>query len=203
MIKNDFGHLGCPYYEEKLENGITLILIPRKSKLKSAGIYIGKGNLFNVREANGAKRYKGTAFFAKERIRSPSFKEELASKGIIGNSRIDYSYTYYSLDSLEDVYSGLKRLRDKIVKRDFKEEELEGIKAALLPRLKEEEKKPENICEKKRLKNRYFASPLKDSVLPSESDSISIHASSLKRFVENYYVPKNRAIGRASCRERV
>ena len=56
MIKNDFGHLGCPYYEEKLENGITLILIPRKSKLKSAGIYIGKGNLFNVREANGAKR---------------------------------------------------------------------------------------------------------------------------------------------------
>ena len=42
MIKNDFGHLGCPYYEEKLENGITLILIPRKSKLKSAGIYIGK-----------------------------------------------------------------------------------------------------------------------------------------------------------------
>ena len=194
MIKNDFGHLGCPYYEEKLENGITLILIPRKSKLKSAGIYIGKGNLFNVREANGAKRYKGTAFFAKERIRSPSFKEELASKGIIGNSRIDYSYTYYSLDSLEDVYSGLKRLRDKIVKRDFKEEELEGIKAALLPRLKEEEKKPENICEKKRLKNRYFASPLKDSVLPSESDSISIHASSLKRFVENYYVPKNRVV---------
>ena len=194
MIKNDFGRLGCPYYEEKLENGITLILIPRKSKLQSAGIYIGKGNLFNVREANGAKRYKGTAFFAKERIRSPSFKEELGKKGIVGNSHIDYSYTYYSLDSLEDVYAGLKRLRDKIVKRDFKEEELEMVKNSLLPMLKEEEEKPENICESKRLKNRYFASPLKDGLLPTSEDAVSIHASSLKRFVENYYVPKNRVV---------
>lgn len=194
MIKNDFGRLNCPYYEEKLDNGITLILIPRKTKLKSAGVYVGKGNLSNVREVNGAKRNKGTAYLAKERIRSKSFKDALSSRGIVGNSKIDYSYTYYSLDSLENVYEGIKRLRNRIVTRDFKEEELEERKKELLPRLKNKEEKPENIAEEKRLSKRYFSSPLKDSLLPKSDDLISIHASSLRRFIESYYVPKNRVV---------
>lgn len=194
MIKNDFGHLGCPYYEEKLENGITLIVVPRKSRLKSAGIYIGKGALNNTLEVNGAKLGKGTAYLTKERIRSKDFQDALATRGIVGSSSMDYSYTYYSLSSLDDVLPGLKRLRERIIRRNFAEEGLDRVKQGLSPLLRDEKKKPANICLERRLSHRYASSPLKDSLLPKREEANNTHVSSLRRFVESYYVPRDRVV---------
>ena len=80
MLKRDLGHLGCPFYEEKLDNKVTLVFIPKKNALRSATIYIGQGGFVHAKEIASSKIPFGTAYYLMNMILSSKVKEDFKEK---------------------------------------------------------------------------------------------------------------------------
>ena len=55
MIKNDYGHLNTPFYQQKENTGVNLIFIPKKSEEKSGVLYIPQGFYLHDNEINKTK----------------------------------------------------------------------------------------------------------------------------------------------------
>lgn len=190
MIKKDLGGLGYPFFEQKLENGLTLIFLPRKSRLKSALVYVGYGGYYRNEEIDGIKTPFGTAYYAEHMLMNEPFKKILASQGILGCSHTDFSYSYYSLDTLEDLYKGLASLMDRISFCKFQEEEVEVFRKRDAIASRKRDQNPENQAKAKALDNLYYASPIRLGVTPSSAQAMMIHISGLRKFFEAYYLPE-------------
>lgn len=189
MIKHDIGQLGAPFFEQKLENGVNLIFLPRKSTLKSAMVYVAHGGYYRTSEVMGVKTPFGSAYYLEHMLMSDKFKDELAKKGVLGYSHTDFSFSYYGLNTLGDLYSGLSDLMDRISFGTFTEEDVEAFKEKERLMSSEKSENPLDKVEKKALDNLYFESPIKKGVKPNQEQANVIHASGLKKFLEAYYVP--------------
>ena len=187
MIKHDIGHLHCPYFEEIYDSGLHLLLIPRKSHLKSALVYLNRGGLRHETEISSSKMPFGTAYYLSKAILSDDFKAELEEDGISASSTFDYSYTMYQLDTTEDIYAGLKKLLKRIAKPFYEEKDIDPIK--------EQEKNRTvsslELAEKMTLEGLYLSSPLRYGVKPSAEEGKRIHASTLKKYQEATYLCPN------------
>jgi predicted Zn-dependent peptidase len=189
MIKKDLSGLGYPFFEQKLENGVSLIFVPRKSQLKSALVYVNYGGYYKSEEVMGIKEPFGSAYYLEHMLMSDEFRKSLAQKGILGSSHTDFSYSYYELDTLGDIYDGLRTLMDRISFGKFTEKDVEEFKKSELLSCAKLDRDPRNMVQKKALDNLYYESPIKMGVIPTKEESITIHASGLKKFLEAYYVP--------------
>ena len=181
MIKHDIGHLHCPYFEEIYDSGLHLLLIPRKSQLKSASITICRGGLQHEREIASSKIPFGTAYYLSQAILSPDFKNELKKDGISASLSFDYSYTIYQLDTVNDLYKGVAKLMKRIAKACYKEDDVTSI-------WEREKKTPSSleIAQKKVLEGLYTASPIRYGVKPNSEEGKRIHASALKKYQDAY-----------------
>lgn len=191
MTKQDIGHMDCPFYEEKLDNHLTLVFLPKKSELKSCTVYIGQGGFLHAKEIASSKVPFGSSYYLMNLIASSSFKEELKEEGVLLSSDLDYSFVRYSLSSLNDIYAPLMKLMKRISTFSFDEKEVEAFKET---EKKNDEKKKEDpiyLSKMQMLDNLYVSSPIKYGYLPSFEDGKRIHASGLRKYQENYYVPEN------------
>ncbi len=186
MIKHDIGHLHCPYFEEIYDSGLHLLLIPRKSQLKSASITICRGGLQHEREIASSKIPFGTAYYLSQAILSPDFKNELKKDGISASLSFDYSYTIYQLDTVNDLYKGVAKLMKRIAKACYKEDDVTSI-------WEREKKTPSSleIAQKKVLEGLYTASPIRYGVKPNSEEGKRIHASALKKYQDANYICPN------------
>ncbi len=185
MIKHDYAHMGCPYFEERLDSGLTIFFVPRKSELKSATVYVGQGGFLHAKEILDSRIPFGTAYYLMNQILSSSFKEELCKEGVLSNCDIDYSFVRYSLNTRKDIYSALESLLLRIAKPCYEEKDIEAFKE------KEKVQKREDdailLSQKKCLKNLYLSSPIRFGCIPSYQDSVRIHLSALRKYQETYY----------------
>lgn len=191
MLKHDYGHMGCPFYEEKLENGITLVFIPTKSDLKSACIYIGQGGFLHSKEISSSKIPFGTAYYLMNMIHSPSLKEEFEKENVLSYSDLDYSYVRYFVNTLGDIYSPIERLLKRINVASYTEKDIDEFKEKEKTSLKGKSKDPIYLSKMTTLQGLYLNSPIKYGYLPSSEDGVRIHATSLKKYQDTYYVSNN------------
>jgi hypothetical protein len=119
MLKHDYGHLGCPFYEEVLDNGMTVVFIPSKSKLKSATIYVAQGGFLHSQQISTSKIPFGSAYYLMNMVLSNSLVESLKKDGVLASSSLDYSYVRYSLNTLGDLYTSLKKVMNRVAKPCF------------------------------------------------------------------------------------
>ena len=194
MIKNDLGHLNCPFYEQKLENGLNVIFVPRKSELKSGVIYIAQGGYPHDEEINSSKIPFGSAYFLEKMIMSYKTKNELKAMKTNGTSHIDFSYTCFNVDTLGDVFSAIQLVLNKICTLDFNEDDVEKFKQDNASFFQKQSDDPLIQTKKVCLNNLYFNSPIRNGFLPTKEQSVFIHASSLKKLLTKYYASNNMTI---------
>ena len=187
MIKRDIGHLGCPFFEQKLDNGLNILFMPRNSRQKSALIYVNTGSFPHDEIINSTKMPFGCAYFLEKMIMSNKTIEELAKLHTVGKSHIDYSYTCYELSSLDDIFPSIQLVLNKITHLDYTEKDIDEFKTNNRVKFLARENNPLNIIEKTALENLYFESPISKGIYPTFNESISIHASTLNRFQSRYY----------------
>lgn len=191
MLKHDYGHMGCPFYEEKLSNGITLIFVPSTSQLKSACIYIGQGGFLHAKEISSSKIPFGTAYYLMNMIHSTSLKEEFEKDGVLSSSDLDYSYVRFFVNTLGDIYSPIEKLLKRINVSSYTESDIEEFKEKEKASYKVKNKDPLYLTKMTALNGLYLNSPIKYGYLPSLEDGVRIHATSLKKYQDTYYVPNN------------
>ncbi len=181
--------MDCPFYEEKLDNGLTLIFLPKKTKLKSALVYVGQGGFLHSREIASSNIPFGSAYYLMNVIASPSFEAELKKEGTILGSDMDYSYVRYSINTTGDIFAPLEKLMSRITKPCFEEKDIEEFKKSETKRSQKRNQDPIHVSQMTCLDNLYFSSPIKYGYIPSIEDGVRIHASALKKYQETYYSP--------------
>ena len=191
MLKHDYGHLGCPFYEEVLDNGMTVVILPSKNKLKSATIYIAQGGFLHSQQISTSKIPFGSAYYLMHMILPESLKDYFKKEGVLASSTLDYSYVCYSFNTLVDIYALVKKLMNRIAKPCYEEKDIEAFKEnernISLLREKDALETSKRGC----LNNLYLSSPIRYGYIPSFDDGIRIHASALKKYQDMYYSPKN------------
>lgn len=188
MLRHDYGHLDCPFYEEKLENGLTVCFIPKsKSQLKSATLLISQGGFLHSNEIASSKIPFGSAYYLMNMILDEKTKKEFKKDGILIDSEIDYSYVSYSLNTLDDIYLGINKLFDRINNLNIKEADIEKFKETEKTTDKNRRLDPLFLTQDECLKNLYLSSPIRFGYLPRFEDGVRIHASALSKYKACYY----------------
>lgn len=191
MLKHDFGHMGCPYYEEELDDKVRLVFIPRKSELKSALVYVGQGGFNHAKTLSNSKIPFGTAYYLMNMIASPSFQREMKDDATLLSADMDYSFVRYQLTTLGDIFSSLKKLLVRLTKPTYSEKDIDAFKKMEEKKSAEREKNPLLLSQQKCLFNLYTSSPIRYGYLPYLKDGVRIHESALKKYQENYYSSEN------------
>lgn len=191
MLKHDFGHMGCPYYEEELADKTKLIFIPRKSELKSALVYVGQGGFNHAKMLSNSKIPFGSAYYLMNMVGDDAFVKELRDDATLLQTDMDYSFVRYQLTSMKDIFPSLKKLLLRMSAPTYMEKDIEAFKQKEEKLSSDREKNPILLSQEKCLFNLYTSSPIRYGYLPSLKDGVRIHESALKKYQENYYSSEN------------
>ncbi len=184
MIKSDYGHLDCPFYEQKLKNGLKVLFIPMKDRGESAMVYLSQGGYLHDEKIESSKIPFGTAYYLAHMVMDDSFQRSLLQKGAIGRCESDLSYTSFQVTCKKDVFTPLSMLLDRLYNMDFSEEALESMKDALSPK-----NDGLSLARKNLLLNLYSSSPIRLGVVPDREQAVPIHVTALRKYLQRYYVP--------------
>ncbi len=187
MIKSDYGHVFCPFYEQKFDNGLKLIFIPSKNQVRGAGVYIAQGGFKRDLQIDKSKIPFGTPYVLEKVLARDEVKDNFLKKGVVLKSHTDFSYTIFSVYTLGDVFEPFRELLKSLVPSSFSEEDIEKVKKTI----KADPLTDLTYSAKKTVDNLFFSSPIKYGIIPSEADLTSIHYSALKKYLQKYYTPAN------------
>ncbi|MFA6829708.1 MAG: insulinase family protein [Bacilli bacterium] len=187
MIKTDLSKLSAPFYEQKLDNGLNIVFIPRKSLVSSSLIYIPNGSFIHDETINSGKVFAGTSYLLKEMLMNSQCQESLSQQLALADSFIDYSYTAFSISCKGDIFAPTKSFLSRILSPKFTENDLDEFKKKNMASMQKNESSPIYQTKQGCLSNLYFSSPISNDRIPSLSQLQLIHNSSLSRFMEKYY----------------
>lgn len=184
MIKSDYGHFGVPFYEQKLPNGLKVLFLPKKGGMESAMVYLSQGGYLHDEKIEESKIPFGTAYYVGKTVMDSSFQEELLAHEALGEERSDLSYTYFQVTSSKNIFVPLSLLMKRLSDMNFQESKLEEIKGQYF-----DQGEKIRFAQKECLKDLYFSSPIRMGVVPSREESVPIHVTALRKFLQRYYVP--------------
>lgn len=184
MIKSDYGHFDVPFYEQKLNNGLKVLFVPTKRGLESAMVYVSQGGYLHDEKIEESKIPFGTASYVSKMVMDRDFRETLLAHEAYGEEKSDLSYTYFQVTSPKGILAPLSLLMSRLYDMDFREENLEEIKKSNFDQ-GEKVLRAQKEC----LRNLYSSSPIRMGVLPTREESVPIHVTALRKFLQRYYVP--------------
>lgn len=184
MIKSDYGHFGVPFYEQKLGNGLKVLFIPAREGMESAMVYLSQGGYLHDEKIEESKIPFGTAYYVGKMVLDRDFREQLLAHETLGEERSDLSYTYFQVTSPKDIFTPLSLLMKRLYDMDFQETKLEEIKNRYF-----DQGETVHSAQKECLKDLYSSSPIRMGVIPSREESVPIHVTALRKFLQRYYVP--------------
>lgn len=187
MIKNDYGHLNTPFYQQKENTGVNLIFIPKKSEEKSGVLYIPQGFYLHDNEINKTKINFGCPFLLQEMILDEKTREEINKEGKI-ESETTFSYTIYKITTKGDLIKLFNILLERIRNLSLTDEIVESYKKKLILEYKED---PLSISKEKTIENMFFSSPMTNGTHCKGKDINKIHLTEMKKFLFRYYSLKS------------
>lgn len=188
MIKSDYGKFNCPIYEEKLNSGMNLILIPRVSKIKTAILYIPQGYYLHDDEINSTKINYGCPFLLKEMILNEETVKKLNGIGSKVTAVCKHSYTYYKFETMSSLTKAINVLLNRIKDLNLTDAEVEKYKQVLMSKNKENDIL---LVNDNTVKNMFINSPMKNGSSIKNSDLKMIHLTEMKKFLYRYYSLKS------------
>ena len=184
MIKSDYGHLNLPFYEQKLSNGFKVLFIPSKQKTESAILYLSQGSFLHDSKIVSSKIPFGTSYYLEKCILTDERKKDFLKRGVLAESKTDLSYTYFQITGETKIMDHLPKLMEIVSDMNFSEEYLDKLKAE-----ENDFVDPLERCRRGCLANLYTSSPIKQGTRPDSKQSVSIHVTALKKYMQRYYVP--------------
>ena len=187
-------------YIEKLENGLTVMIIPKKGIRKKYAMwathYGSIDNKFVVPgEENITEVPDGIAHFLEHKM----FEQEndtnsldvLTALGVNANAYTTNNYTTYLFESTENFYPALDELMDYVQKPYFTDENVEKEKGIIAQEIKMYDDYPEWVVYMNALKSMYKNNPVRIDIAGDVESIYKIDKDVLYKCYNTFYNPSN------------
>ena len=187
-------------YIEKLENGLTVLIIPKKGIRKKyamwATYYGSIDNKFVVPgEENITEVPDGIAHFLEHKM----FEQEngtnsldvLTALGVNANAYTTNNYTTYLYESTDNFYQALDELMDYVQNPYFTDENVEKEKGIIAQEIKMYDDYPDWVVYMNALKNMYKNNPVKIDIAGTVESIYKIDKEVLYKCYNTFYNPAN------------
>lgn len=197
MKKIDFNY-GEIVYKEVLDNGLTVYLYPTN---KSKNFYITVSTHFGAEVMSYKKNNKvydvtkGSAHFLEHRVMDFTKNVDAMNKinelGSIVNAYTTYKGTNYNLYGVEDIYTNMGLLFDRVFKVNIKKEDVEMERGIILEEYYMYDADPYYKAQTTLLKNCFNSSFIKYLVIGTEDGIKTVSYKELNRLYKDFYTLDN------------
>lgn len=197
MKKIDFNY-GEIVYKEVLDNGLTVYLYPTN---KSKNFYITVSTHFGAEVMSYKKNNKvydvtkGSAHFLEHRVMDFTKNVDAMNKinelGSIVNAYTTYKGTNYNLYGVEDIYTNMGLLFDRVFKANIKKEDVEMERGIILEEYCMYDADPYYKAQTTLLKNCFNSSFIKYLVIGTEDGIKTVSYKELNRLYKDFYTLDN------------
>ena len=197
MKKIDFNY-GEIVYKEVLDNGLTVYLYPTN---KSKNFYITVSTHFGAEVMSYKKNNKvydvtkGSAHFLEHRVMDFTKNVDAMNKinelGSIVNAYTTYKGTNYNLYGVEDIYTNMGLLFDRVFKANIKKEDVEMERGIILEEYYMYDADPYYKAQTTLLKNCFNSSFIKCLVIGTEDGIKTVSYKELNRLYKDFYTLDN------------
>lgn len=197
MKKIDFNY-GEIVYKEVLDNGLTVYLYPTN---KSKNFYITVSTHFGAEVMSYKKNNKvydvtkGSAHFLEHRVMDFTKNVDTMNKinelGSIVNAYTTYKGTNYNLYGVEDIYTNMGLLFDRVFKANIKKEDVEMERGIILEEYYMYDADPYYKAQTTLLKNCFNSSFIKYLVIGTEDGIKTVSYKELNRLYKDFYTLDN------------
>ena len=187
-------------YIEKLENGLTVIIIPKKGITKKyimwATHYGSIDNKFIVPgEEEKTEVPDGVAHFLEHKMfeqkNGTNSLDTLTALGVNANAYTTNNYTTYLFEATDNFYPALDELMDYVQKPYFTDENVEKEKGIIAQEIKMYDDYPDWVVYMNALKNMYHNNPVKIDIAGSVESIYKIDKDILYKCYNTFYNPSN------------
>ena len=187
-------------YVEKLENGLTVMIIPKKGIRKKyvmwATHYGSIDNKFVVPgEEEQTNVPDGVAHFLEHKLfeqeNGTNSLDTLTALGVNANAYTTNNYTTYLFESTDNFYMALDELMDYVQKPYFTDENVEKEKGIIAQEIKMYDDYPDWVVYMNALKNMYHDNPVKIDIAGSVESIYKIDKEILYKCYNTFYNPSN------------
>jgi len=187
-------------YIEKLENGLTIMIIPKKGITKKyvmwATHYGSIDNKFIVPgEENITNVPDGVAHFLEHKMfeqkNGTNSLDTLTALGVNANAYTTNNYTTYLFESTDNFYLALDELMDYVQNPYFTDENVEKEKGIIAQEIKMYDDYPDWVVYMNALKNMYHNNPVKIDIAGSVESIYKIDKDILYKCYNTFYNPSN------------
>lgn len=197
MKKIDFNY-GEIVYKEVLDNGLTVYLYPTN---KSKNFYITVSTHFGAEVMSYKKNNKvydvtkGSTHFLEHRVMDFTKNVDAMNKinelGSIVNAYTTYKGTNYNLYGVEDIYTNMGLLFDRVFKANIKKEDVEMERGIILEEYYMYDADPYYKAQTTLLKNCFNSSFIKYLVIGTEDGIKTVSYKELNRLYKDFYTLDN------------
>lgn len=197
MKKINFNY-GEIVYKEVLDNGLTVYLYPTN---KSKNFYITVSTHFGAEVMSYKKNNKvydvtkGSAHFLEHRVMDFTKNVDAMNKinelGSIVNAYTTYKGTNYNLYGVEDIYTNMGLLFDRVFKANIKKEDVEMERGIILEEYYMYDADPYYKAQTTLLKNCFNSSFIKYLVIGTEDGIKTVSYKELNRLYKDFYTLDN------------
>lgn len=197
MKKIDFNY-GEIVYKEVLDNGLTVYLYPTN---KSKNFYITVSTHFGAEVMSYKKNNKvydvtkGSAHFLEHRVMDFTKNVDAMNKinelGSIVNAYTTCKGTNYNLYGVEDIYTNMGLLFDRVFKANIKKEDVEMERGIILEEYYMYDADPYYKAQTTLLKNCFNSSFIKYLVIGTEDGIKTVSYKELNRLYKDFYTLDN------------
>ena len=190
-------------YSEKLENGLTIMIIPRKNIIKKYIIFgTNFGSLDNKFILSGETEKKevpdGVAHFLEHKMfeqkSGKNSLDTLTALGVNANAFTSNDHTAYLFEATDNFYEALDELMDYVQNPYYTDENVEKEKGIIAQEIRMYDDYPEWQAYMNAMKCMYKEAPVKIDIAGTVESINKITKEDLYLCYNNFYNPANMAI---------
>ena len=187
-------------YIEKLENGLTVLIIPKKGIRKKYAMwathYGSIDNKFVVPgEENVTEVPDGIAHFLEHKMfeqkNGTNSLDVLTALGVNANAYTTNNYTTYLFEATDNFYLALDELMDYVQNPYFTDENVEKEKGIIAQEIKMYDDYPDWVVYMNALKNMYKNNPVRIDIAGDVDSIYKIDKEVLYKCYNTFYNPSN------------
>ena len=188
-------------YIDKLENGLTVIVVPKKNIQKKYIVWgVNFGSVDNRFKVNGEeiKIPDGIAHYLEHKMfeqRSGiNSLDTLTNLGVDANAYTTNNYTAYLYECTDNFYEALDEFMDYVQNPYYTTENVEKERGIIEQEIMMYDDEPDWAMYMNAMKLMYHKNPIRIDIAGTKESIAEIDAETLYKIYNNFYVPENMAI---------
>ena len=199
IIENDKIHEKM--YIEKLENGLTIIIFPKKGHIKkyiSWGVNFGSIDNCFIRDGKKVELPDGVAHYLEHKMfeqkDKPNSLDKLSELGVEANAFTTNTYTNYLFECTDHFYEALDEFMDYIQHPYYTHENVEKERGIIEQEIAMYDDEPGWNIFLNAMKLMYHKNPIRIDIAGTKESISKIDENMLYDIYNSFYVPENMAI---------